>query len=137
MLFCSVLKMQHKNNMDFKEIPTVETIRIKNQKIAVSVMVAFGRSGNHFIEISPTISVSGYGKTAQEAKESLHHNLIVFLQDVMAMSSSQRDAYLKSLGFEKEKYAQKNFSKMFIDKDGALQGIEEGTLKTKMLATEA
>ncbi len=56
--------------MDFKEKPTKETIRIKNQKISVSVLVAFGKDGEHFVEVSPTISVSGYGTTAEEAKES-------------------------------------------------------------------
>jgi hypothetical protein len=123
--------------MDFKEKPTKETIRIKNQKISVSVLVAFGKDGEHFVEVSPTISVSGYGTTAEEAKESLQHNLLVFMKDIMAMPPSQRDIYLGSLGFEKEKFAHKNFSKMFIDKDGVLQGIEGGTLKTKMLQTVA
>ena len=55
-------------DFNFKEIH--ETIRISKGRIKIGVMVSSGMDGDYHIIISPTLSVSGYGKTEKEAIES-------------------------------------------------------------------
>lgn len=111
--------------MSFHFKQFVETIRIKGKKINLNVVATSGKDGEHFVMISPTIMVSGYGNTIEEANESFEHNMVVFCKDILALNQINRDIYLKNLGFERKKFQTKNFSKLYVDENGALQGLEQ------------
>ncbi|MES2543781.1 MAG: hypothetical protein V4548_02770 [Bacteroidota bacterium] len=118
-------------NINFNDIK--ETVRIKDNTISIKAIVASGKEGEHYIVVSPSILVSGYGKTNEEAEESFHENINLFCQDLLKLTNEQREKELLNLGFAKVKYHNKNFSKSYVDENGVLQGFEPGTLKTSML----
>lgn len=112
-----------------------ESIKIKNGRFLIKCIVLSGKDGGHFVTISPALMVSGYGATEKEAEESFQSNMRLFCDDLLTASESERNTYLKSLGFKQEKYHRKNFSKIYVDTNGVLQGLEEGTVKTSLLET--
>jgi hypothetical protein len=111
----------------------IETIRIKGGTIYVNVFMATGKDGEFYVNISPSIHVSGYGRTPEDAEKSFEENMKLFCEDLMSLPKEKRDHQLISLGFSRSKLKTKNFSKTYIDKDGALQNFEPGTIKTSML----
>lgn len=118
-------------SINFNDI--IETLRVKENTISIKAIVAIGKEGNHFIAISPSILVSGYGNSIEEAQQSFQENLELFCQDLMKLSNDQRELELKKLGFAKVKFHNKNYSKSYVDENGVLQGFEPGTIKTSML----
>lgn len=82
-----------------------EILRIKDGRIRIKVLVSSGKDGDYHVFISPTLLVSGYGNTEQEAKESFKHNMDLFIEDIMALDTHKRNAYLFSLGFQGGKYS--------------------------------
>lgn len=119
--------------MSFNFTEIRESIRLKGEKINIKVLTASGKDGDSFVIISPTLLVSGYGSDEIEAKESFQHNMELFCKDFLELTNEQRDSYLRNLGFAKEKYKNKNFSKLYVDGNGVLQGFEQSTLKTSIL----
>lgn len=114
-----------------------DTLRIKGGKIFFSLNSYSGKQGEFIIFYIPSLNISGYGKTTEEAEEFLKTEIQVFCEDVMKMPSKEKDAFLESLGFEKEKFRSKNFSKAYVDENGILQEFEEGTLKRTILQMTA
>jgi len=118
-------------SFNFKEIK--ESIRIKGSTMKVRVLTSSGKDGDFFVVVSPALLVSGYGSTEEEASSSFKENLETFCHDLMSLEQEQRDLELRKLGFTKEKYHNKNFSKAYVDENGVLQGLERSTLRTSML----
>ena len=118
-------------SFNFQDIK--ESIRIKGNSIKIKVLISLGKEGEHYVVVSPSLLVSGYGSTEAEAKESFQENIETFCDDLVKLSNEQKIAELRKLGFLKEKYLNKNFSKVYVDENGVLQGLEPTTLKTAML----
>lgn len=110
-----------------------ETLRIKGDLLQLSVVVAEGKDGDHFVAISPTLQVSGYGQSELEAREAFDDNMNTFCEDLLSLSPEKRILELIKLGFSKQKYRNKNYSKAFVDENGVLQDFEPGTLKTSLV----
>lgn len=119
--------------MSFNFIDIKETVRIKQGKVNINVLTVSGKDGEYFVMISPSLLVSGYGSTEKEAKESFTENMELFCKDLMSLSQEQRDLELKKLGFAKERFHNKNFSKAYVDENGVLQGLDPATKKVSML----
>ncbi|MFY7665895.1 hypothetical protein [Flavobacterium sp.] len=118
-------------SFNFKEIK--ESIRIKDKEIKLKVLTFSGKDGDFYVVVSPALLVSGYGDTTEEAEQSFKENLETFCRDLLILDAEQRDLELKKLGFLKEKYHTKNFSKAYVDENGVLQGLEKSSIKTAML----
>ncbi|MBI2730008.1 MAG: hypothetical protein HYX40_04530 [Sphingobacteriales bacterium] len=106
-----------------------ETIRINKGKVHIKVVAMTGKEGNFFVTLSPSLNVSGYGRTKEDSKTSFHENVTLFCHDLMALSKEQIEHELSTLGFKKEIMRHKNFSKSYVDENGHLQNFEEGTLE--------
>ena len=119
--------------MNIKVNDIIETVRIKDDSIAIKAIAVAGKEGDHFIVVSPAILVSGYGNTEKEAEESFQENINLFCQDLIKLTNEQREIELTKLGFSKVKFQNKNYSKSYVDKNGVLQGFEPGTIKSSML----
>lgn len=109
-----------------------ESIRIVHKKITVKVLVWSGKDGDFFVTLSPSVNVSGYGSTKKEADSSFHENMNLFCSDLLSLPKSKIDIELNNLGFKKDFFHNKNFSKSFVDEKGILQNFEEGTLEKKI-----
>ena len=119
--------------MSFNFTEIKEYLKIKSGKININVLTVSGKDGDCFVNISPALLISGYGSSEQEAKESFEHNMEVFCKDLLDLTQENRDLYLFKLGFSKEKFKSKNFSKLYIDENGVLQGLEPSSVKTSVL----
>lgn len=111
----------------------LETIRVKGRKMNVKIVIASGKQGDFYVAIAPSIMVSGYGDTEEEAQISFDENMEVFCEDMMSLNLDEREAEFRRLGFAKERYHNKNFSKYYVDENGVLQGIEPNSLRTRVL----
>lgn len=109
--------------------PQVDTIRIKGADLNLEATVVSGKEGEHFVSIIPSLMISGYGATEQEAIESLDENVETFCEDFVKLSLEQRKAELIKLGFKPVPFHRKNFSKLFVDENGLLQGLENVTIR--------
>lgn len=110
-----------------------DTIRIKNEKISCSLNVYSGKQGDYIINYCPSLKISGYGKTEEEAEDFIKVEMEVFCEDLHSMNTKEKEAFLSSLGFKRDVFATKNYSKAFVDENGKLQEFEEGSLQHKML----
>jgi hypothetical protein len=113
-----------------------EFIRIANKGILLEVMVLTVKEVGYFIDVSPSLNVSGYGKTKKEARESFVYNLEVFCKDFIILNKVKQEIELVKLGFKKQKFATKNYSKLFIDKNGVLKGYEGEIISKSLVETE-
>lgn len=109
--------------------PQEDTIRIKGGDLTLEATVVSGKEGEHFISIIPSLMISGYGSTEQEAIDSLDENVETFCEDFMKLNAEQKKTELVKLGFSQVPYHSKNFSKLFIDENGLLQGLENVTIR--------
>jgi len=112
-----------------------DTIRIKNGLIDLTLNVLYGKQGEFFLSYCPSLNISGYGNTEKEADEFIKHEMIVFCEDLNSMQSEEKNHFLLSLGFKKERFKTKNFSKAYVDENGRLQDFDEGTVQRKILQT--
>lgn len=109
--------------------PEEDTVRIKGGVLTVQATVISGKEGEHFVSIIPSLMISGYGSTEEEAMESLDENMETFCEDFMKLNQDQRKSELIKLGFTQVRYHSKNFSKLYVDENGLLQGLENVTIK--------
>jgi|LFEF01.1.fsa_nt_gb hypothetical protein len=109
--------------------PEEDTVRIKGGILTIQATVISGKEGEHFVSIIPSLMISGYGSTEEEAMESLDENMETFCEDFMKLNQDQRKSELIKLGFTQVRYHSKNFSKLYVDENGLLQGLENVTIK--------
>ncbi|APA93267.1 MULTISPECIES: hypothetical protein [Myroides] len=108
-----------------------ETIRIKKNLItSLEVVVASGKDGEYYVAISPSFLISGYGESEDKALDDFKYNVNVFIEDLNKISLKEKVDYIQSLGFKNDKLHKKNYSKVSIDDNGVLQGLERPSLKT-------
>lgn len=93
-----------------------------------------GKQGDIWVSIAPSIDVSGYGETQEEARESFKHNLNLFANDLSDVTEAERNDYLRENGWIKNTFFAKKFSKAFVDKDGILQNLENPSISLQTLA---
>ena len=111
----------------------VETIRIKGNRLNIKFVSVSGKEGDYFVMVAPSIMVSGYGMTEEDAQSSFDENIEVFCEDIMAMTQEEREIEFRRLGFAKVPYHNKDYSKAYVDENGVLQGIEPESLKTRLV----
>ncbi|MEM0542070.1 hypothetical protein WFZ85_05550 [Flavobacterium sp. j3] len=109
--------------------PEEDTVRIKGTVLIVEATVISGKDGDHFVSILPSLMISGYGSTEQEAMDSLDENIETFCEDFMKLNHEQRKSELTKLGFSQVPYHTKNFSKLYVDENGLIQGLQNVTIK--------
>lgn len=113
----------------FEDFPyDTEQLRITKDSLSIRVNLISGKDGDFWVFISPSLNVSGYGKTIDEAKASFDENMEVFSDDITRASSSERNNILRQLGWKQKRYMKKQFSKAFVDEDGILQNLEQPKL---------
>jgi hypothetical protein len=116
------------------KIPSREFLRIKGKKLTIKATVISGKDGEHFISIIPSLMISGYGATEEEADCSLDENVETFCEDFLKLDQANQQAELRKLGFSQFKYQKKNFSKLYVDENGLLQGLENPVIKQYQVA---
>jgi len=122
-------------DVDSKQRSDFDEIRIKNGSIEATLNILTGKQGDYFLHYCPSLEISGYGRTVDEAVELIKSELEIFCEDLFEMNQKEREQYLISLGFKKEKFHNKNFSKAYVDENGRLKDFDKGTVKRELLQT--
>ena len=118
-----------KRTSSFGNFPyDTEQLRITKNSISVRINVISGKDGEYWICISPSIDVSGYGKSIEEAKTSFDENMDVFFDDLIVLPSVEKKTVLREMGWRQKRYLKKQFSKAFVDEDGILQNLKQPRL---------
>lgn len=115
-----------------------ESLRISSSGMNLTIRVFDAVDGDFYILYSPSLNISGYGKTMEEAEESFKVSIDAFALDIKNLSPKNREIVLSKLGWHKEKFKQKNYSHAYIDKEGVLQNLGldlEQLNETEMMLT--
>lgn len=109
--------------------PQEDTIRMKGVDLTLEATGVSGKEGEHFVFIIPSLMISEYGSTEQEAIDSLDENVETFCEDFMKLNAEQKKSELVKFGFSQVPHHRKNFSKLFVDENEFLQGLENVTIR--------
>ena len=119
------------SQIKFKILPRGEKPLVTNEKLHVSAhslkgnLNCFtGKQGEFWVSIIPSLNVSGYGQSEEEALNDLGSNFEVLCKDLFSINDIQRNAELNKLGWEINKFFKKRFSKSFVDENGTLQNFD-------------
>ena len=102
-----------------------ESIKLQKNSLVAELKIFTGIDHGHWVVICPSVNVSGYGDTLEEAKESFNENMETFSEDLFKLDTHNRIKYIKSLGWKQDKIFNKRYSNAFIDTDGILQNLEK------------
>ena len=116
--------------MNFKN---VDTIRVNSGKIHLHLLVYSGKEEDHFVMVSPSLMVSGYGSSFEEARDSFELNVKLYVSEFAALSLKAKESELLKLGFRQEALHHKNYSKSYIDANGVLKDFEAGSFQAQIL----
>lgn len=96
---------------------------------------SFFSDGYEFVYI-PSLNISGYGNTQEEAKEMAKVCIKDFAETLFASGEKRAIEEIKNLGWKKDKYFNK-FNAPFVDKNGILREFnlsEETKIETSSMA---
>ncbi|MGV0828340.1 hypothetical protein ACTS9C_05510 [Empedobacter brevis] len=116
------------NKSNFKPLSIEDSIRYRRGHISASLtVVSFIEEGSHIV-YSPSLEMSGYGDTEEEAKEMFSYSMEDYFKTLIKLSHKTIEAELRKYGFKQKKYKSKNYSKLYVDQDGVLQGLDQPSL---------
>jgi len=110
-----------------------DSISLKEDTLQLKLFVISGKEEDTYVMFSPSVMVSGYGNTETEAEQSFDHNLHLFCTDFLQLPQEEKEIHLKKLGFSNEIVSKENFSKLYVDEKGILQGLDKNSIKTSVL----
>jgi len=100
----------------------VLNIDLKKLNMAGKVRVFDFMDEGHHISYIPSLNLSGYGDTKQEALDLLMKHVVKdFFEGLLTLSESQINEELKKLGWERSHFLNREFSKSYLDEDGVLR----------------
>lgn len=101
-----------------------ESIKIGSGRFKAHLKLFTGKQGDYFVSFFPSLNVSGYGETPEQSAEDAEYNIKVFIEDIMALNKSSIDKELRKLGWERNTFFKKKFSKASVDEKGVLQNFD-------------
>jgi hypothetical protein len=108
----------------------IEQLKMSKDSFMVKINVITGQEGDFWISISPSLNVSGYGNSKEEAQESYHHHMNAFWDELKKLKMDQRHLMLKELGWTNKFYAKRQYSKAFVDDNGVLQDLQSAEINS-------
>jgi hypothetical protein len=119
------------NNPIFTKKPyDIEQLKMSKDSFLVKVNAITGQDGEFWVSIIPSLNVSGYGNSKEEAQESLNHHMKTFWDELKKLKMNKRDLMLKKLGWSNKFYAKKQYSKSYVDDNGVLQNLQHAQLNS-------
>jgi hypothetical protein len=100
-------------------------------KLVLFVYHFIDKDTKQYVAYSPTLDISGYGSTEERAQEMMKFSIKDFAIYLNNLSTRDREKELFSLGWKKDKFKNKDFSKVYVDSNGDLKDFnaEEGSIK--------
>lgn len=91
-----------------------------------------GKEGDYYVSVIPSLNISSFGDTLDEAKEFIKHALDDYFEHMFSTSEENIRKDLEAFGFKKSSFFKKKFqqdvlSNTYIDENGILQNFEDPT----------
>ncbi len=107
-----------------------EKIKLTPNSLVMQIQVIIGQDGDYWVCVSPSLKISAYGDTKEEAEKNFEEHLNLFREDLFGLDPGQRVLELKKLGWTQKKYHKRQFSKAFVDENGMLQNLKHAEIST-------
>lgn len=116
----------------------VESLHINknkgNVRGALTALKFTDKDTKQIVFYIPSIEISGYGEDDEQALEMLKFSMHEFYKHLIAKSGNEIQAELFKLGWKKDAFRSKNFSKSYVDENGCLQNLNAVDNKVERLA---
>lgn len=106
------------------EIKDTLKVNFKNRQLKGNLTAFFGKDGDFWVGIVPSLNVSTYSDNLEDAQEALKDAIDIFVNDLFALSESQFYEELKAMGFEQHQFFKKKYSNSYVDENGVLQNFD-------------
>lgn len=101
-----------------------EYLKLTPKGVKGKFLAFTGKSGEHWVSIIPSVNVSGYGESEEDAIKDLQYNLRVLYEDLHELTVAQKDSELKKLGWSQNKFFKRQYSSVYIDENGVLKNFD-------------
>jgi len=124
-------------------IAPAEYLKIKRSEGEISAaIIGYSYRDNEtkqYICYLPSLEISGYGKTLEKAEELVKASMDDMFSYLLNLGLLEMNQELKGLGWIKNPIFTKEFSKVLVDENGVLQGLnaENGEIKRFELVAAA
>lgn len=107
-------------------------INFKRKKATGEFTMLIGKDGDYFVSKIPSLNLSSFGDTEEEAKMFMKHALDDYFETMFEGTEENLFKDLTSVGFVRDKIFNKRLhhkelSSSFIDGNGLLQGFDDPT----------
>jgi hypothetical protein len=121
---------------------TIDSIKVNLSKRRVQITVSAFRfvdkDTKQKIAYVPALELSGYGETFQKAEEMLKLSFEEYCKYLLSLNHEQVAKELKSLGWMKDKFLSKQFSRLVVDRHGVLKDVNaEGDVVQELTLSAA
>ena len=100
-------------------------MKINSNHVSIRANVISGKDKDDiWIFYCPSLNVTGYGDSKEEAKQSFEENITLFCEDILALPSKKIHQVILQMGWEQVKYKKKHYSKSFVNEESVSQGLE-------------
>ncbi|MEP6465249.1 MAG: hypothetical protein ABJB05_03040 [Parafilimonas sp.] len=102
-----------------------DTFRLTNKEMAGQFVVTSFQDADtkQYIVMIQSFHLSGYGETKEKAAQMLTESLRDFFSYLKSHPVKQVKKILYEMGWKTDKWHNKQFSNVSVDKDGQLQGL--------------
>jgi hypothetical protein len=83
-----------------------------NRKFKAQLSAVEFKEDHSFILYLPSLNISAYGDTPEEAHELLRASLAVFSEDLFQMEEKQREEFLADLGWKNKLFFKRKLEKL-------------------------
>ena len=105
----------------------------QNRRMAgrTRIIIFTDKDTKQHIAYSPSLDLSGYGETEQKAIEMLKFNMGQFFEHLYHLPTTLAERELRALGWKRDRFFSKEFSKARVDVNGVLQDFnaQEGSVR--------
>jgi hypothetical protein len=129
------------SSFTFTDIPPQEEslrIDLKKGRLTgvLTALTILDKDTNQFVGYLPAVEISGYGPTEERAEEMMQASLKDFFEYLIHRPIGLVQEELLKLGWKPSFFANKKYSKSYVDIQGILQNfnIEKSSLKRHTLS---
>jgi hypothetical protein len=106
-----------------------DSIRIKRGrgkgKISATLLhfIFQDKDTSQYIILVPSLDISAYGETKEKAVEMMNYTVSSYLRALAGLTPKFFQAELSQFGWKQNKLKHKEYSKIFVDREGELNGF--------------
>jgi len=129
----SIIKKADENFIDSLRIDPNK----RNIKAYIGILKFVDKDTLQWVYYMPALDITGYGKTEEKASEMLKFSIGELFNHLLSLSSKRLQVELSNLGWKRNYFRNKEYSKSYVDIDGELQNFNAIDNKVERLSLVA